>query len=130
MITSDTTVEPRTFYSQAGNLIISINKGRRVTDENGVSKMVEQKVAEFTPQGDGFGKLITNDAEIIEKLTTRCGILGDVFEAAEYARRTTPAEILLQGAQAENKRLLDDHNRLLALLKEKGIKVEEPVSKK
>lgn len=111
--------QPRTFYSSIGGLIVNINNGHRIT-ENGQSKVVGQKIAEFVPQGDGYGRLVTTDAEIIEKLDTRMGVTGDVFDAAEYSRRTTPAEIRLKQVQDEHQRLVTEHNRLLAMLGEQG----------
>lgn len=113
------TVQPRTFYSTAGALVISISVGQRVIDGAG-TKVVGQKVAEFSPMADGFGRLVTDDPEIIAKLDARMKISGDVFDSKEYGRRTTPADIQLKMSQDENKRLIADNNRLLAQLSDQG----------
>ncbi len=110
---------PRTFYSAAGALIINISVGQRVIDGGG-TKVIGQKVAEFSPMADGFGRLVTDDVETITKLDARMKVSGDVFDSKEYNRRTTPAEIQLQMSQDENKRLLADRNRLMAQLEEQG----------
>jgi hypothetical protein len=113
--------KPRIYYSSAANMIININKGRRVMEDNGVTKMVDQKLAEFTPQADGYGRLVTTDPEIIAKLDARMAAgYTDVFEAAEYNRRTTPVEIRLKMMETEHQRVIADNNRLLAMLKEQG----------
>jgi hypothetical protein len=114
------TPEAKTFYSAAAGLILNINVGRRVIEEGGTTKMVDQKIAEFSPIGDGYGRLVTVDPEVIEKLSTRMATHGDVFDAAEYTRRTTPAEVQIKMLQEHNQRLVEDHNRLLAKLAEDG----------
>jgi hypothetical protein len=111
---------PVTFYSAAAGLIVNINNGRRIIEEGGTTRMVDQKIAEFVPIGDGFGRLVTADPEVIDKLTSRMGTTGDVFNGAEYTRRTTPADVQLKMRDAEYARLLEDHNRLLAKLQEEG----------
>src|SRR5512146_2417702 len=119
----------KTYFSTSGALIVSISKGRRITDEGGVSKMVGQKVAEFTPMGDGYGRLITEDPEVIAVLDQRAAVPGaDVFDATEYTRRTTPAEVRLRLMEQEHNRLVQEHNRLLAKLQAEG-KLEKQPSK-
>lgn len=119
--------ETKTYYSTAAGLIVNINVGRRIIEEGGTTKMVDQKVAEFTPLGDKYGRLVTSDPEVIRIMDARMASLGDVFDGNEYTRRTTPAEVRnkmleRQNAElaAENKRILDDHNRLLAKLETDG----------
>ena len=113
-MTTQSTTPNATFYSAAAGLIVNINIGHRVIDPGGTTSVVGQKVAEFTPIGDGFGKLVTNDPEIIEKMSARMATVGDVFDAAEYNRRTIPADVRLKDIEKEHARLLEDHNRLLA----------------
>ena len=111
--------ESRVFYSAHAALVININNGHRITEGNGVSRIVDQKVVEFMPMADGFGRLVTDDPEVIAKLSARCGAQSDVFDAAEYNRRSTPMEVQVAMLQDQNARLLEDHNRLLASLAEK-----------
>lgn len=115
----------RTYYSVHGSLIVSINNGRRITEaSSGLSRIVDQKVVEFTQMADGYGKLITSDPEVIAKMDARMEVLNsDVFDGTEYTRRTTPVELQIQQLQAENRRLrgeteraVIDQNRLLAKL--------------
>lgn len=114
-------IEPKTFYSSAGALIVNINTGHRITEGNGISKVVGQKIAEFMPQNDGFGKLTSRDPEVIAMLEARIAAgAGDVFDEAEYQRRITPAEIQLAMMKDERDRLVTDRNRLLAQLAERG----------
>jgi len=112
--------ESHTFYSAAAGLIVNINLGRRIIEEGGTTKLVDQKIAEFSPIGDGYGRLVTTDPEVIAKLGARSADKGDVFDGAEYLRRTTPAEKRLETLQADHARLLEDHNRLLAKLADEG----------
>ena len=111
---SPTHPESKTYYSAAAGLIVNINVGRRIIEPGGTTAMVDQKLAEFQPIGDGFGRLVTSDPEVIEKMDARALSKGDVFEGAEYLRRTTPAEVRLKMKEDEHARLLADHNRLLA----------------
>jgi hypothetical protein len=109
-----TSTEPKTYYSAAAGLIVNINVGRRIIEPGGTTAMVDQKIAEFQPIGDGFGRLATSDPEVIAKLDARALEHGDVFDGTEYARRTTPAEVRLKLAEQENTRIMNDYNRLLA----------------
>lgn len=108
-----------TFYSVAANFIVSMSPGKRVF-EGGQSKVVDSKVLEFQPQGDGYGKLTTSDPEEIQFLSTRMTTVGDVFNGDEYTRRTTPAEIRLRMKETENQRLIEENNRLLRQLQSAG----------
>jgi hypothetical protein len=115
--------ELRTYYSRAANLIVNVSNGQRVMDEGGTSKIVGQKVAEFTPIGDGFGRLVTDDPETMQKIEARMGAGGDVFNAAEYARRTTPVDVqnkMLADQLATANREIEDRNRLIAKLQADG----------
>jgi hypothetical protein len=109
-----TSIESKTYYSAAAGLIVNINVGHRVIEPGGTTAMVDQKIAEFQPIGDGFGRLSTSDPEVMAKLDARALAHGDVFDGVEYARRTTPAEVRLKMAESENARILNDYNRLLA----------------
>lgn len=110
--------ETKTFYSAAAGLVININIGRRVM-EGSTTKVVDQKVAEFTPMPDNFGRLVTSDPEVIAKLEARmAGGDTGIFDAVEYQRRTTPADIRLKMLQDEHARLVSDHNRLLAQIEQ------------
>lgn len=109
------------YYSSSAALVINISVGRRVIDAGGVSKIVDQKVAEFTPLGDGYGRLITDDPDVQKKLDALCLQPGSgVFDAAEYNRRTTPAEVRVKMLERENQRIIEEHNRLLAMLERDG----------
>lgn len=123
------TPEPvtKTYYSAAAGLIVNINVGRRIIEEGGTTKMVDQKIAEFTPMGDKYGRLVTSDPEVIRVMDTRMATLGDVFDGKEYTRRTTPAEVRnrmleteMADLRADHARIVEDHNRLLASLSEQG----------
>lgn len=122
-------MEKQTFYSAAAGLIVQVNVGRRIIEEGGTTKMVDQKVAEFTPIGDGYGRLVTADPELIEKLTARMATVGDVFDGQEYVRRTTPAEMRLAMRDADYNRVLGDYNRLLADIADGKVKGAQPSAK-
>lgn len=126
-MTPEPVVQTKTYYSTAAGLIVNINVGRRIIEEGGTTKMVDQKIAEFSPLGDKYGRLVTSDPEVIKAMDSRMATLGDVFDGNEYTRRTTPAEVrnkMLEGENArlaaENKRIVEDHNRLLTSLGEQG----------
>jgi len=107
------------FYSTAANMIIQARKGRRVF-EDGESKVIDPLIIEFNPQRDGFGRFVTDDPESIEYLRKRMATLGDVVDTEEYNRRITPVEIRERMLKDENKRLIEDRNRLLEELEKAG----------
>jgi hypothetical protein len=112
---------PEIYFSRSAALIVNVSKGRRIS-ENGESKIVDQKVAEFSPLGDGFGRLITRDPEVIALLEKRIldqGQNSDVFKAAEYSRRTTPPEVRIKLLEEEHQRTLTENNRLLQQIRDK-----------
>lgn len=115
----------KTYYSAAGSLIVNISVGQRIL-ENGQSKVINQKVAEFNRQPDGYGKLDTSDPEIIDVLDRRMKEQADVFDVVEYFRRVTPLEVQLREALADKARAIEETNRLAAKLKVEGKLVERP----
>lgn len=115
-------VEPVTFFSSSSCLALNVSIGK-VVPMDGEFKRIGQKVAEFTPIGaaDSFGRLTTSDPEIIAFLRKRMNTLGDVFDAQEYGRRTTPVEQRLAMSETEKDRVVTENNRLIELLKQNGI---------
>jgi hypothetical protein len=121
--------ENKHYFSAAAGLIINVNKGTNVIGEGGVTRRVGEKVAEFTPIGDGFGRLVTTDPEVIDLMDKRMGTHGDVFNAAEYNRRTTPIADQLANRETEFKALLESHNRLLSKVGEDKMRQAEAAPK-
>lgn len=109
--------QPQVFYSRSANLILHSNVGRQAMQDGHVVRL-DEKMIEFTATGDGFGRYVTTDPEEIAYLERQMIAGGDVFDASEYNRRTTPPEVQLRIMQGEHERLLRDHNRLLAELQQ------------
>lgn len=101
-------VEQRVYYSQSANLICWATEPRRVI-EDGQSKVLDGKKVAFDSQGDGFGRLVTTDPEIIAYLDRRVAEVRDVFGAQEYTRLNTPVDVQL----AQKDRQIEEQNRLL-----------------
>ena len=107
--------------------MVNINVGTRVS-EGGQSRVIGQKVAEFSAMADGFGRLVTDDPEIIAKLDARSGPESDVFDGTEYQKRTTPVEVRNKILEEKISRLVTDNNRLMAKLEQDG-RLSAPASK-
>lgn len=98
----------RTFYSEARGLVITIEPPQRII-EDGMSKVIGGRTVHFTPLGqDKFGYLTTDDLKVIEALE-KC---PDVFDEAEFNRRSVPAEKRVEDLE----RKIEVQNRLLAQL--------------
>lgn len=105
----------RVFYTQgAAALAVPINRPMRVL-ENGNSKVIGGDYIEFTPMGfnSDFGMIVTSNPDAIAVLEKR----PDVFDAAELNRRMMTPDARAKKLEADNTRLVQENNRLLALLK-------------
>ena len=117
-------IEPKTYYSRSKGLMICASHGR-LESMDGESKRVGEKHIQFGPAGveSDFGIFRTADTELIEYLDERVETVKDVFGAEEYNRLIIPADV--RAGMLE--RQLQDANRLIALLKDRGV---EPATAK
>lgn len=113
--------EEEYFFSAAGNLGICINPGRKVMGEGNVLVNVGYKFIQFTQQRDGFGRLATKDPEVKSALRKRT----DVFDTAEYERRSTPPEVRAKNLEASNRMLIEENALLKKLHAEKTSKAQK-----
>lgn len=107
--------EYRTFYSCAAGLIISVDKGQRVVID-GEYHRVDEKIVEFQPQANHYGMYRTNDPALIKYLETRAQRIGDVLLPQDYNDRIMRPQDKIRLLQDENKRIIEEQNRLLAML--------------
>ncbi len=114
-----TSPQPRVFYSRAANLILHPTAGQVVMQEGHVIRFGERMI-EFSPIGDGYGRFVATDPTDIAYLERQMLSGGDVFDAATYNRLTTPAEVQIEMLRQENERLITEQNRLLAQLGQEG----------
>lgn len=109
----------RAFYSKTSALVVNINPGSKKLNSVGVIEVFGGKTAEFTPRGDGFGWLQTDDPEIITALEKR----SDVFGNDQYQDMAMPPELKMQRLKdeaASQQRTIDTQNRLLDQLRAEG----------
>lgn len=120
-VAEGTPVQKRVFYAQSANLVVQVNVGKRVMQSDGqmVDHRLNQKIVQFSPIGDGWGQLVTDDPEVIAFLEKT----GDVVGPESYNRATTPPEVRnqqLEAYSAELQRTIDTQNRLIEDLKKQG----------
>lgn len=121
-------VQPQAFYSQRGALTFyaPVELGSRATvkrifGSSGLTEMIEGPMIQFHPQADGFGMYVTSDPVEIAALEDRKATVGDIFDGAEYSRRTTPADVQVQQAQ----RQIESQNVLIQDLQKRLNKAQE-----
>jgi len=110
----------RTFYSKSAAFVCWATSPTRVFDDTGMSKVLDGKQINFTPQADGFGRFVTDDPEMIAYLDQRTKEIGDVFDGGEYQRRTTPPDVRI----AQQERELTESNRLIDELRRRNSELE------
>ena len=110
----------RTFYSKSAAFTCWATPSKRVFGDNGVTQVIDGKSVSFTPQADGFGRFVTDDPEVIAYLEKRSAEVGDVFDGAEYQRRTTPLDVQV----AQQQRELTEQNRLIEDLRRRNAELE------
>jgi hypothetical protein len=111
MTETQTQTEPVVFYSRSGHFILQVKKPRRIM-QDGQATLVDEKIIEFSPQGDGYGRFVTNDPEVISALEKN----PNVLTPQRYQEETTPPEVRFQMERDEKTRLLTSNNDLLELL--------------
>lgn len=121
-VAEETPVQKRVFYAQSAGLTIQINPGKRILQSDGQTSdfRMGQKIITFSPIGDGWGQLVTEDPEVIAFLE-KAG--SDVVGPEAYNRATTPPEVRaqqLEAHSAELQRTIDSQNRLIEDLKKQG----------
>lgn len=112
-------MEAKVFYAKSANLICYPERPQRIF-ENGQSAVLEGSKIEFSPQADGFGRYVTDEAKEIAYLEKRAREVGDILTPEMYSRETTPPEV--RNAQLE--RHISTQNSLIAQLQEKIAKQE------
>ncbi|HUT24221.1 MAG TPA: hypothetical protein VM492_07775 [Sumerlaeia bacterium] len=110
----------RTFYSKSAAFTCWATSPKRVFDDAGMSKVLDGKQINFTPQADGFGRFVTDDPEMIAYLDQRMKEVGDIFDGAEYQRRTTPPDVRI----AQQERELTENNRLIEQLRRENAELQ------
>ena len=110
----------RTFYSSSAAFTCWATPPKRIFDDTGVSKVLDGKQINFTPQADGFGRFVTDDPDMIAYLDKRMTEIGDIFDGAEYQRRTTPPDVRI----AQQERELTESNRLIEELRRRNAELE------
>jgi len=106
----------KTYYSESAGLNVPVGKLRRIM-QDGQATLIEPQRIQFSRIGaDHFGSFVTDDPEIIAALDERVAKIGDIFGPEEYQKRTTDPKMRADLLEAENHRLLAEHNRLLAML--------------
>jgi hypothetical protein len=103
------------YFSKAQNLFLSLRVGRKELID-GEIKRVDDKYAQFTPIGDGFGRFFTKDPETIELMDARIAEVGDIFGPDEYQKRSVPAEKRNEMLERE----LSQANELIKQLQKSG----------
>lgn len=107
------------FFSRSESLVMHVNCGTQIMQGGQIGR-VGEKIIEFYPNGDGYGRLATNDPEVIAFLHKRAAVEQDVYDLAEYTRRVIPPEVQLTLLQTEHARVVEERNELLARLQAEG----------
>lgn len=106
----------KTYYSKVG-LSMPVTKLQYLTVDGQTTK-IEPRYIEFARIGqDKFFMFTTAEPEVQAVLDKRMEMPdSDVFGPEEYNRLAVPAEMRAKQATEENQRLLQENNRLLAML--------------
>jgi hypothetical protein len=97
-----------------------MDPGQQAIGPTGLLQRTNVKLIEFYPQGDNYGRLVTDDPEVIKFLNKRVEEVGDVFGPQEYTRRTTPMEQRIRQMEDSLQRTIQDRDRLEQELKRLG----------
>jgi hypothetical protein len=120
----------KTYYSESAGLNVPVGKLRRIM-QDGQATLIEPQRIQFARIGaDKFGSFTTDDPEIIAALDERAERVGDIFGPEEYQKRIVPAEMRAERLAEENQRLVEERNRLLAMLKQQQAKTTQPAGGK
>jgi hypothetical protein len=98
---SQATTEPVMFFSRSAHFTLQVKKPRRIM-QDGQATLVDEKIIEFSPQSDGYGRYVTNDPEVIAALERNANVLS----AQRYQEETTPLDVRLRMERDEKTRLV------------------------
>ena len=108
--------QTQSFYTEAPNLTIVCTKPKRMI-QDGMATVVPGDEIAFTQMGqEKFGVFHTNDPDRIAFLQKRMLEVGDVFDVAEYNRRSVPPDKRAKMAEEQVQSQTLEINRLRAML--------------
>lgn len=119
--------ERKTYYSSAAALVERVTVGEHIPGDH--TNRLGEKLAEFSPIGarnaeTKFGMLVTDDPDKIAHLDAAIASgRDDIFDEAEYHRRTIPPEQRAKSAEqavADLQRTITAQNALIAKLQAEG----------
>lgn len=106
-------MEKKAYYTNHANLSLQIDQGEEVV-VNGRAERINVRIIEFTPVGQtGYGRTYVDnekDAVRLDALVAK----GHLMTEEQYNATIIPPNVRMAQIEAENKRLLQETNRLMA----------------
>lgn len=116
--------QTKTYYSRIKGLVFYSGPSTRLI-QNGMAVTIDSPEIAFSPMGssdykDGWGQFTTDDPALIAACEKRRVEQGDIFGPEEFNKKMKPVAEQLEDSEVKMKRLIEDNNRLTALLERQG----------